>query len=98
MAGRYSEDRSDWVTTRSNDRRAWPLVITTLMLLGSFVPGLGLANYFLAVPMGLVLLTIWLSSHSATGKRWRDGVSWLFLIASCLIPIWVTVNGLLNGY
>jgi len=84
----------DWSTTSAGDRRAWPMVVTGVMVLAGLVPGLGLMNFLLFVPMAIVLVTIWLTDSTWTGKRWRDGLSWLFLIAAPIITIVVTFSTL----
>lgn len=97
MVRTRTASRGDWSTTAAGDRRAWPMIVTGLMVLAGFVPGLGILNFVLFVPMAIVLVTIWLSPSKWTGKKWRDGLSWLFLIVAPLVTATVIVMSLSAG-
>jgi len=71
-------------SSTAKDAWLWPLIVTIVMLLVAFIPALGLVNLLLFVPVGFILCVNMFRSNS---KVWRVVLSFLALIASCVIPL-----------
>ena len=81
MSARRNEYR---YKSTANDAWLWPLVVTAVMLVVAFIPALGLVNLLLFVPVGFILCVNMLRSRT---KMWRVVLSFLALIACCIIPL-----------
>lgn len=69
----------------------WPLVITMVMFALAFVPGVGLVNLLLFVPVGFLMTVNMLRTSS---KGYRIFFGYLLLIAAAIITLVVNVAGM----
>lgn len=80
-AGKYT------FKTPTSEAKLWPMVTAAVMLIIGLIPGVGLLNLLLAIPVGFALLINFLSHK---GKLGRVYFGFLLLAVAVIVPVFIT--------